>query len=208
MKPLLARASTVLVSALLVAACGTSQSSSNTMSQASVDRLAREARMAQAASPTEAPAGADIFVRLDQDLGPGISPDNNLFTARLTMPLTDRRGIVLAPKGALVHGHVVHVDEGQRRVELAFDRLETRDGVYDLKATIVSAKPYALTVAPEGQPTSNTAVLEQVGPTAVGGGPVPPPSEADELAPRGVAIVPFDAELHLKLVGPVTSAMQ
>jgi len=192
--------------AMLVAACG----SNKRPLDRSAATLASEARNAPPtpAMSLAAATGSELRVRLDQDLGPGVSPDKKLFTARVVAPLLDKRGIVIVAPGALVHGHVVHVDEAQHRVEIAFDRLETRDAVYVLQATVIAASPYALTVMPEGQATSNTALLQGVAPTAIGGGPVPPASEADEDTPRGVAIVPFDAELRLKLMGPVVPALE
>lgn len=195
----------LLFGAAFLVACGASPKPNPAVAEFA--RAARSARstpeMALAAA-----TGSEIRVRLDQDLGPGVSPDGKRFTARLASPLLDRRGIVLVPAGSLVYGHVVHVDEAQQRVELAFDRLETRDGVYTLKVAVIAATPYALTVAPPGAPTSDTVVLQGVGPNAVGGGPKPPESEAEEEAPRGTPIVPFDAELRLKLLGPVVRLEQ
>lgn len=193
----------LLFGAAFLVACGSSPKPN--------PAVAAFARAAQAPAPSSELAlasGSELRVRLDQDLGPGVSPDGKRFTARLASPLLDRRGIVLVPAGSLIHGHVVHVDETQQRVELAFDRLETREGVYMLKVTVIAATPYALTVAPQGAPTSETVVLQSVGPNAIGGGPIAPESEAEEDAPRGTPIVPFDAELRLKLLGPVVRLEQ
>lgn len=148
-------------------------------------------------------SGAELKVRLNQDLGPGISSVNGTFSARLTSPIVGSRGRVLIPVGSLVHGHVVHVDEASRRVEIAFDRIETREASYWLRATVVNAQPYAVTVRPEGSPSTETCVLEGAAPSAIGGGPAAPESEADEGAPRVDAIVPFDAELRLRITAPV-----
>lgn len=148
-------------------------------------------------------SGAVLRVRLNQDLGPGISSVNGTFSARLISPVVGSNGRVIVPIGALVHGHVVHVDDASRRVEIAFDRLETRTGSYWMRATVTSAQPYAVTVRPGGAPSNDTVVLEGTAPSAIGGGPAAPESEGDESAPRGDAIVPFDAELRLKLTAPV-----
>ncbi len=142
---------------------------------------------------------AELRVRLNQDLGPAASPDKDTFTARVTSPIVGSNGRVLIPVGSMVWGHVVHVDEASRRVEIAFDRLETRTTVYRLSATVLGAPPYALTVRPEGGPTSATVVLQGNTPSAIGGGPAAPESEAEEGAPRGDVIVPFDAEMKLQL---------
>ncbi|MBI2391070.1 MAG: hypothetical protein HYV09_15870 [Deltaproteobacteria bacterium] len=192
---------------LLVAACG----GQKVRTQHPIVALSREAREAQEARTAAARAettqellaslqGAELRVRLNQDLGPGLSPPDDPFTAKLVAPIVDRRGFVVVPPGALVHGRVIHVDEPSRRVEVKFERLETRDGVFQLNATIIAATPWALTVRPEGVPTSTSAVLQGVAPSAIGGGPLPPESEAEEDAPRGTAIIPFDAELRLKVL--------
>lgn len=166
---------------------------------------AREARAAAARAPTSEQLlaslqGAELRVKLNQDLGPGLSPPDDPFTAKVVAPIVDRRGFVAVPAGALVHGRVIHIDEPSRRVEVKFERLETRDGVFQLNATIIAATPWALTVRPAGPPTSSNVVLQGVAPSAIGGGPLPPESEADEDAPRGTAIIPFDAELRLKVL--------
>lgn len=148
-------------------------------------------------------SGAELRVRLNQDLGPGISSVNGTFSARTTTPIVGSRGRVLIPVGSLVHGHVVHVDEANRRVEIAFDRIETRTASYWMRATVIAAHPYAATVRPEGAPSTETVVLQGAAPSAIGGGPPAPESEADESAPRVDPIVPFDAELKLKLVAPI-----
>jgi hypothetical protein len=143
---------------------------------------------------------AELRVRMNQDLGPGVSPVKDTFTARLVSPIVGSNGLVLVPIGSLVWGHVVHVDDASRRVEIAFDRLETRTAIYRLSAVVIDAQPYAVTVRPEGTPTTATVVLQGSAPSAIGGGPPVPASEpADENAPRGDVIVPFDAELRLKL---------
>lgn len=161
------------------------------------------ADFARVARSEEVPSGTELRVRLDQDLGPG--PDGRLFTARVITPLLDRRGVVIVPAGSLVHGHVIHVDEPQRRVELAFDRLETRGAVYTLHATVVAAAPYALTVVPAAD-GKETVTLQAAAPDALGGGPLAPESETDESLPRGPIVVPFDAELRLRLVSPMVRA--
>lgn len=152
-------------------------------------------------------SSAELNVRLNQDLGPAASPAKDNFTARVVSPIVGANGRVLVPVGSIVWGHVVHVDEGSRRVEIAFDRLETRTAVYRLSATILTAQPYAVTVRPEGQQLSTaTVVLEGNAPSAIGGGPPVPESEpAEEDAPRGEVIVPFDAELRLQLTAPLVA---
>ncbi len=149
--------------------------------------------------------GAELRVRLNQDLGPAASPDRDNFTARVMTPIVGPNGRVLVPVGSLVWGHVVHIDEGSRRVEIAFDRLETRSAVYRLSATVITAQPYAVTVRPEGTPTGATVVLEGNAPSAIGGGPPAPESEDEEGAPRGDVLVPFDAEMRLQLTAPLVA---
>jgi hypothetical protein len=143
--------------------------------------------------------GTELRVRLNQDLGPAASPDKDTFTARVVSPIVGSNGRVIVPVGSLVWGHVVHVDEASRRVEIAFDRLETRTTVYRLGATVIGANPYAVTVRPEGTPSSATVMLQGNAPSAIGGGPAAPESESEEDAPRGDVIVPFDAEMRLQL---------
>ncbi len=160
---------------------------------------------AQGASSTE------LRVRMNQDLGRDVSPSNDLFSARLTTPLLDGEGRVLAPVGSLVHGHVVHAHQREPRIEIAFDRLETREGIYMISATVISARPYALTIRPSDEVagTESTVVLEgSNAPSAIGGGPPVPESEGDQLTPRGEALLPFDAELQLKLLKPPMRAME
>jgi hypothetical protein len=137
---------------------------------------------------------SEIRVKLDADLG--VESVDRAFSARLVTPLMQPNGVVFAPAGSLVHGHVVSTSE--HRVELTFDRLETRDGVFRINAAVVSAAPYAVAVRPEAG--SKTVMLEAATPTAIGGGPMAAESEADEEAsPVGEVIVPFDAEMRLKL---------
>jgi hypothetical protein len=141
---------------------------------------------------------------MNNDLGPGINAEKGTFSARTISPIVGSRGRVIVPVGSLVHGHVVHIDDANRRIEIAFDRLETRTGSHWLRANVINAQPYAITVRPEGSPTTETVVLQGATPSAVGGGPAAPESEAaDESAPRGDVIVPFDAELRLKLTAPI-----
>lgn len=147
-------------------------------------------------------SGIELRVKLNQDLGPGLTAEKGTFSARLMSPVVSSRGRVLIPIGSLVHGHVVHLDDASRRVEIAFDRLETRNGSYWLRATVIGAQPYAVTVRPEGTPSTDTVVLQSSMPSAIGGGPPAPEAESDE-AQRGDAIVPFDAELRLKLTAPL-----
>jgi hypothetical protein len=136
----------------------------------------------------------EIRVRLDSDLG--VESVDRAFSARLVTPLMQPNGVVFAPAGSLVHGRVVSTTE--HRVEIAFNRLETRDGVYRINASVVSAAPYAVTIRPQAD--TKTVMLEATAPTALGGGPLAADSELDsEASSAGEVIVPFDAELRLKL---------
>jgi hypothetical protein len=194
------RLAIVAATVLLTACAGKSRvAEPNNVSLAKLTPDAAKMERAELANIT----GAEMRVRLNQDLGPGISTVNGTFSARLISPIVGSRGRVLVPVGSLVHGHVIHVDEASRRVEIAFDRLETRSASYWMRATVVTAQPYAVTVRPEGTPSNESVVLQGAAPSAIGGGPQAPESEADESAPRVDAIVPFDAELRLKLTAPI-----
>ena len=192
-----------VAASLLVAACaGSNRGAAPHSSNAPVALIAPTSAQIEKAELATI-SGAELRVRLNQDLGPGITSVNGTFSARLISPLVGSNGRVIVPIGSLVHGHVVHVDDASRRVEIAFDRLETRNGSYWMRATVIGAQPYAVTVRPEGTPSPETVVLQGAAPSAIGGGPIAPEAEADESAPRGDAIVPFDAELRLKLTAPV-----
>lgn len=195
------RLAIVAATVLLTACAGKSRVAEPNV--VSLDKLTPDAAKMERAELANI-SGAELRVRLNQDLGPGISSVNGTFSARLISPVVGTRGRVLVPVGSLVHGHVVHVDEASRRVEIAFDRIETRTGSYWMRATVMNAQPYAVTVPAEGASTNNnTCVLQGSAPSAIGGGPAAPESEADESAPRVDAIVPFDAELKLKLTAPI-----
>ena len=188
----------------LLAGCAHRATTTTTTSSHRPTPVERENRMLSSIT------GSELRVKLNQDLGAAASPAKDTFSARLVAPVVGPNGRVLVPVGSLVWGHVVHVDEQSRRVEIAFDRLESRSAVYRLSATVVTAQPYAVTVPPQGAPlASATGVLQGDVPSAIGGGPPPPESEAEEDAPRGDAIVPFDAEMRLQITAPLvaTSAM-
>lgn len=190
--------------AALVAACGGSSTR-----QASMPRIDLSGNLPRNATrpnldASAARPGSEFRVRLDEDLGPGISAPGTIFTARVAQPLLTLDGRVAVPAGSWVHGHVVSVNDAERRVEIAFDKLQTRDGTYQLAATIVSASPWAVTVRPDGAVHEpRTVLLQGKTPSAIGGGPRAPESESDVQLPRGDAIVPFDAELQLRLLRPL-----
>ena len=194
----------IIAATMLLAACANKSRVAAPTQNASLDKLTPDAAKMERMELANI-SGAELRVRLNQDLGPGMSSVNGTFSARLVSPVVGSNGRVIVPVGSLVHGHVVHVDDSSRRVEVAFDRLETKAGSYWMRATITSAAPYALTVRPEGAPSTETVVLQGTAPSAIGGGPLPPESESED-APRGVAIVPFDAVLTLKLTAPVGAA--
>ncbi|MGZ3422185.1 MAG: hypothetical protein ACXWUG_27355 [Polyangiales bacterium] len=176
----------LIAAAALVAAC--SSSKPTPMPQAPIGMSKKPSASVPYVSDVN-----EIRVRLDSDIG--VESVDHAFTARLLTPLMRPDGIVFAAAGSLVHGHVVSTS--QHRVELAFDRLETRDGVYRIDAVVISAAPYAITVRPHDG--VRTSTLEATQPTAIGGGP-PIPSESEEEASRaGEVIVPFDADVRLKL---------
>jgi len=195
-----------LVATLLLAGCASKQQSVRYVAPPPITARSIDRENKTVASIS----GAELRVRLNQDLGAAASPVKDNFTARLVEPIVGPNGRVLIPVGSLVWGHVVHVDEASRRVEIAFDRLETRTAVYRLSATVLSAHPFAVTVRPEGLATmSPTVILQGNAPSAIGGGPPVQESESEEGAPRGDVIVPFDAELRLKITAPLiaTSAV-
>lgn len=192
------RQAALCVSLLSVACAGTTQNTAPNSSTALVAPSPAQMEKAELANVS----GAELRVRLNQDLGPGLSSEKGTFSARLMSPIVSSRGRVIIPVGSLVHGHVVHVDDSNRRIELAFDRIETRTGSHWLRATVIGAQPYALTVRPAGTPSSETVVLQGAMPSAIGGGPAAPESESED-GPRGDVIVPFDAELRLKLTAPI-----
>lgn len=196
------RIAAVAVSAVLLAACAGKDRGAEPYTAKDVALNAPTPAQMEKAELADLGA-AELRVRLNQDIGPGLISEKGTFSARLMSPVLSSRGRVIIPVGSLVHGHVVHVDDASRRVEIAFDRLETRNASYWLRANVIDAHPYALTVRPEGVTTTDTVVLQGQIPSSVGGGPPVPESEADESAPRGDVIVPFDAELRLKLTAPL-----
>lgn len=193
-----------LAATLFVAGCANQASTrapATTQSTAS-----RSARSIERENAMLASLRPELRVRLNQDLGAVASPMKDTFTARLIAPVVGPNGQVLVPVGSLVWGHVVHVDDTTRRVEIAFDKLETRSAVYRLSATVLNADPYAVTVRPAGAPIAETVILQGNAPSAIGGGPPAPESESDdESAPRGEVIVPFDAEMRLQLNAPLVA---
>lgn len=143
--------------------------------------------------------GAEIHVRLNRELGPTRTPSGTRFTATVVESLVDPRGIVVIPAGALVHGHVVGVDEPGRRIEIVFTGLETRHAKFALRARVLQVWPYALTVRPDREAGPPVAVLQATAPIAVGGGP---PADGEEPVTSDT-VVPFDAEMRLMVVAPL-----
>ncbi len=149
------------------------------------------------------PQGTEITVRMNDSVGPGVSTQNQTFTAQLVTPLLTGKGIVVAPPGSLLHGHVVAVDPTQQRVELAFDRVQVPDGsVVPITATVMTAAPWALTVRASGEPepSAKTAVLQARNPGAIGGGPG---SAIDQAEEQTGVVVPFGAQIKLMITRPI-----
>lgn len=156
----------------------------------------------------------EVRVRLDGDIATGLTGPDATFSARLVTPVLSREGRVIAPPGSLLFGHVVSSDAASRQVTVAFDRLQTSDGAtYRIAATVVAAAPYAVTVRPANGANDvatlqATSAMGQTGvgaPTAIGGGPTainPDDQDVNEARHSGEVVIPFDAELRLKLIEP------
>jgi hypothetical protein len=182
----------LIAATVFTAACSSSSSTPPATPASSFSR----GTVSSAATPMLSDR-AEIRVRLDGDIG--TDSMDRAFSARLASPLLGRDGRVIAPTGSLVYGRVVSTSADARRIELAFERLETRDGVYRLDASIVSAAPYAVTIAPAQG--ARTAMLQASQPGAIGGGPAA--EDADDAPRVADVIVPFDAELRLAISGPL-----
>ncbi|MFB6368651.1 MAG: hypothetical protein ABEJ00_03475, partial [Gemmatimonadota bacterium] len=64
------------------------------------------------------PTGTELRLTLDQELGPAASEEGDRFTARVAEPVTVG-GRVAIPRGAVVHGYVLGVEERAGGGELA-----------------------------------------------------------------------------------------
>lgn len=182
----------LIATALALVACGGSKSSQT---------AARGPEQLRVAGPW-VPQGTEFTVRMNESLGPGVTPAKELFTAQLVSPLITGTGVVVAPPGSLLHGHVVAVDPTQQRVELAFDRVQLPEGGdLPIQATVLSASPWALTVRAADQPeaAAKTAILQAKSPGAIGGGP----GSAIDQEPQEGVVVPFGAQLKLMITQPI-----
>lgn len=185
----------LLLGSLVLAACAAPRPAPQVGCSFEVDPTARPAVSAAAWT-----AGAELYVRMNRDLGPEASPVGTRFTATVVEPLVDPHGIVVVPVGSLVHGQVVAIDAEQRRIAVAFCELQTKRGVFALQARVLAVWPYALTVRPPDGDLAHAVVLQSATPTAIGGGP-----PAEDIASESVhdIVVPFDAELRLQVVAPL-----
>ncbi|ACO33640.1 MULTISPECIES: hypothetical protein [Acidobacterium] len=84
--------------------------SSSSSSSSSSSYSSRPARARRAPSPPPAqviPAGRDIRVRINQDLGSKISQSGDTFSATVENAITDSNGNVVVPRGARAEGAVL-----------------------------------------------------------------------------------------------------
>lgn len=110
------------------------------------------------------PTGTEIRVTLDRELGTRASAAGDRFTARVSEPVAVA-GRVAVPRGAVLHGRVLGVEErGGTGVvlRLGFLTLRVRGGSPILSARLVEVRPEVRTVA--GQPAA------RVGKAAAAGG--------------------------------------
>jgi hypothetical protein len=140
----------------------------------------------QAPGPTAAPraeayvvpAGSRFSARLNNGIGTSVTQPGQRFTATVSTPLTNARGLTVVPAGAIVHGTVVGLDRGPApNLRLSITSIDAGHGSMPLFATIGGAPgPHMLyTAAPvyaTDQPYS--AILLPSGPAPtepIGGGP-------------------------------------
>jgi len=101
-------------------------------------------------------AGQRATLRLDDALDSGTASAGKPFLAHVVDPLRDSDGRVIAAAGASVLGHVAEIDFGVAgaHMSLAFDRIETVQGVVPLAARIIAAErrtiPGEIRRAPSG----------------------------------------------------------
>jgi hypothetical protein len=89
------------------------------------------------------PAGTDVVIILQQELGTATTPIGTAFEARVKDQLTTRNGHILVPPGALVRGKVVDVDRGvQPSMKLDFRTIGTTEGEVPIAATVKRAQEY------------------------------------------------------------------
>lgn len=118
--------------ALVLPACGAAV-------QTNAPKSVRPAPVGQLSGPF-VQAGTEFRVTLDQPLSTQTSSPGELFTARVEEPLYSPRGVVIAPRGATIVGHVVKVQSGPARLVLSMDRIQTNEGPAPLHARVKSAE--------------------------------------------------------------------
>lgn len=155
------------------------------------------------------PRGTELRLTLDQELGPAASAEGDRFTARVAEPVTVG-GRVAVPRGAVLHGFVLGVEEraggGELALRLGFQTVRVRGGVPILSARLLGVRPEVRAVT--GDPA------EQGGEAAGGGriGTVLPggstlaggAGSAVVLATRDArAVLPRGSEIRIELTAPI-----
>jgi hypothetical protein len=163
------------------------------------------------ASPNETvqvatvPSGRTFHVRLDRPLTSESVVAGQEFTARLDEPLYASDGRPIAPRGAVLRGHVIEVDrQGLNRIVLQFDGL-VLDGKFHAMRAHVIQMDSARVVASES--THADVLSVDVLPRLPAGVQAPPVGGG----PRSDSIpveVPRDAVVELYLTEPFVAVPQ
>jgi hypothetical protein len=163
------------------------------------------------ASPTHAqshavPAGSQLTVRLNDEIGIHKSSPGQFFTAAVAAPVRAPDGTVAIHEGALVRGRVVSVEEGRTpSIRLSFQSVDSDRGPVPIWVTVRKTSLPGLVSAKEIHETNlpYNAVLYPARPNqaqagrGIGGGP-------GETTPRVQLDLPPGSSLRLVLTQAFT----
>lgn len=152
------------------------------------------------------PTGTELRLTLDQELGPAGSGEGDRFTARVAEPVTVD-GRVAIPRGAVLHGYVLGVEEraggGELSLRLGFQTIRVRGGVPILSARLLGVRPEVRAVT--GDPAERAGkAAGRIGTVLGGSGLATGAGSSVVLAtPDARAVLPRGSELRIELTGPI-----
>lgn len=157
-------------------------------------------------SPT-VPSGISFRATLDGPLSTQHASVGDRVTATLQEPLQSLDGVILVPKGAKLHGHLLEVGrEGINRLVLQFDTVEFDGGVRSVYVQVTRIESARVAASHADDPSSVSVdvypILPRTGAAPeVGGGPPPQQLPLELNAGTGFQLT-LSRPLVLDPIGP------